>query len=105
MNYWKQLTHVMKYWRAEEDPNATLPKNFISGFLEVCQVHNPVIMPANRGLGSKLGSLRHPKVHTVHSSIHASQRHRNAGMISKKTVNPKFVMQRRNFERNCPVPL
>ncbi|KAJ9502114.1 hypothetical protein H2202_002178 [Exophiala xenobiotica] len=27
-------THVMKYWRAEEDENARLPKNFISGFLE-----------------------------------------------------------------------
>jgi NADH dehydrogenase (ubiquinone) 1 alpha subcomplex subunit 6 len=35
LNYWKQLSHVMKYFRKEEDPNATLPKNFISGFLEV----------------------------------------------------------------------
>jgi NADH dehydrogenase (ubiquinone) 1 alpha subcomplex subunit 6 len=25
----------MKYFRAEEDPTARLPKNFISGFLEV----------------------------------------------------------------------
>ncbi len=30
-------THVMKYWRKEEDPNSHLPKNFISGFLEVSQ--------------------------------------------------------------------
>lgn len=35
MNYWKQLNHVMKYFRAEEDPKMALPKNFISGFLEV----------------------------------------------------------------------
>jgi hypothetical protein len=35
LNFWKQLEHVMKYFRAEEDPTARLPKNFISGFLEV----------------------------------------------------------------------
>jgi len=35
MNYWKQLTHVLKYFRAEEDPKARLPANFIQGFLEV----------------------------------------------------------------------
>ncbi|KAI9836970.1 MAG: hypothetical protein M1838_004911 [Thelocarpon superellum] len=34
LNYWKQLSHVLKYFRAEEDPNARLPKNFMSGFLE-----------------------------------------------------------------------
>ncbi|KAK2782746.1 hypothetical protein FQN52_004650 [Onygenales sp. PD_12] len=34
LNYWKQLSHVMKYFRAEEDPTAKLPKNFMSGFLE-----------------------------------------------------------------------
>ena len=35
LNFWKQLTHVLKYFRAEEDPKAALPKNFIQGFLEV----------------------------------------------------------------------
>ncbi|KAK5093717.1 hypothetical protein LTR70_005716 [Exophiala xenobiotica] len=34
LNYWKQLTHIMKYFRPEEDANARLPRNFISGFLE-----------------------------------------------------------------------
>ncbi|KAJ9643074.1 hypothetical protein H2201_004879 [Coniosporium apollinis] len=34
LNYWKQLTHVLKYFRAEEDPKARLPQNFINGFLE-----------------------------------------------------------------------
>ncbi|KAF7502258.1 hypothetical protein GJ744_006293 [Endocarpon pusillum] len=34
MNYWKQLSHVMKYFTAEENPRARLPKDFISGFLE-----------------------------------------------------------------------
>ncbi|RMZ80137.1 hypothetical protein DV736_g6672, partial [Chaetothyriales sp. CBS 134916] len=34
LNFWKQLSQVMKYFRKEEDPNAHLPKNFLSGFLE-----------------------------------------------------------------------
>jgi len=34
MNFWKQLSHVMKYFRTENDPSARLPKNFLSGFLE-----------------------------------------------------------------------
>ncbi|TPX24686.1 hypothetical protein DIZ76_010120 [Coccidioides immitis] len=33
LNYWKQLSHVMKYFRVEEDPTAKLPKNFMQGFL------------------------------------------------------------------------
>lgn len=35
LNFWKQLPHVMKYFRIDEDPKARLPQNFISGFLEV----------------------------------------------------------------------
>ncbi|KAF7674021.1 hypothetical protein GT037_007787 [Alternaria burnsii] len=35
LNFWKQLSHVLKYFRAEEDPKARLPNNFIHGFLEV----------------------------------------------------------------------
>jgi NADH dehydrogenase (ubiquinone) 1 alpha subcomplex subunit 6 len=34
LNYWKQLTHVLKYFRAEEDPKARLPKTFIQSFIE-----------------------------------------------------------------------
>ncbi|RMZ83766.1 hypothetical protein DV738_g1049, partial [Chaetothyriales sp. CBS 135597] len=34
LNFWKQLSQVMKYFRQEEDPNAHLPKNFLQGFLE-----------------------------------------------------------------------
>ncbi|KAK1149893.1 hypothetical protein N8T08_003449 [Aspergillus melleus] len=34
LNFWKQLSHVMKYFRPEEEPGARLPPNFISGFLE-----------------------------------------------------------------------
>ncbi|KAI7519798.1 hypothetical protein KC331_g20524 [Hortaea werneckii] len=34
LNFWKQLTHVLKYFRTEEDPKAKLPKNFIQGFIE-----------------------------------------------------------------------
>jgi len=34
LNYWKQLPHILKYFRAEEDPNARRPQNFITGFLE-----------------------------------------------------------------------
>lgn len=35
LNYWKQLPHILKYFRAEEDPNARRPQNFMTGFLEV----------------------------------------------------------------------
>ena len=35
LNFWKQLSQVMKYFRKEEDPTARLPKNFMQGFLEV----------------------------------------------------------------------
>ncbi|KAI9818515.1 MAG: hypothetical protein M1827_000574 [Pycnora praestabilis] len=34
MNFWKQLPHVLKYFRADEDPSARLPRDFMSGFLE-----------------------------------------------------------------------
>ncbi len=29
------MTHVLKYFRTEEEPKAALPKNFIGGFLAV----------------------------------------------------------------------
>lgn len=51
LNYWKQLTHVLKYFRAEEDPKARLPKTFIQSFIEVCE--NVTLRPsrlANRNL-------------------------------------------------------
>lgn len=35
MNYWKQITQIMKYFRVEEDPRAHVPKDFMTGFLEV----------------------------------------------------------------------
>lgn len=35
LNYWKQISHVMKYFRAEEDPRAKVPDGFMSNFLEV----------------------------------------------------------------------
>ena len=35
LNYWKQLPHVLKYFRETEDPTARLPQNFMQGFLEV----------------------------------------------------------------------
>lgn len=44
LNYWKQLTHVLKYFRAEEDPKAKLPNNFIGGFLEVGALRSLQIM-------------------------------------------------------------
>ncbi|KAK0100062.1 hypothetical protein ONS96_008000 [Cadophora gregata f. sp. sojae] len=34
LNYWKQLPHILKYFRAEEDPTSHRPKNFMNGFLE-----------------------------------------------------------------------
>jgi NADH dehydrogenase (ubiquinone) 1 alpha subcomplex subunit 6 len=34
LNYWKQLNHVLKYFREEEDPRMKLPNNFMTAFLE-----------------------------------------------------------------------
>ncbi|RDL35053.1 NADH-ubiquinone oxidoreductase 14.8 kDa subunit [Venustampulla echinocandica] len=34
LNYWKQVPHVLKYFRAKEDLNGQLPQNFMQGFLE-----------------------------------------------------------------------
>ncbi|PSS10665.1 hypothetical protein M430DRAFT_127009 [Amorphotheca resinae ATCC 22711] len=34
LNYWKQLPHVLKYFRTEEDPKAKRPENFMHAFLE-----------------------------------------------------------------------
>lgn len=48
LNYWKQLPHLLKYFRIEEDVNAQRPQNFMAGFLEVC-----------RGFLSKTQSLTH----------------------------------------------
>jgi hypothetical protein len=48
LNYWKQTSHVLKYFRAEEEPKARLPSNFINGFLEVCDVQLGVSIHADR---------------------------------------------------------
>jgi len=34
LNYWKQLTHVLKYFRTDEDAKSQLPKTFMQGFIE-----------------------------------------------------------------------
>ncbi|KAK6349745.1 hypothetical protein TWF696_006024 [Orbilia brochopaga] len=34
MNYWKQLPHLMNYFRPEQEPNTRIPKTFMEGFLE-----------------------------------------------------------------------
>jgi NADH dehydrogenase (ubiquinone) 1 alpha subcomplex subunit 6 len=35
MNYWKQMSQIMKYFRAEEDTRADVPRDFMTSFLEV----------------------------------------------------------------------
>lgn len=56
MNYWKQVSHVLKYWRAEEDPNAKLPTNFMSGFLEVRTPYSRVFVQLLTSTGAQLDS-------------------------------------------------
>ncbi|KAF8433126.1 hypothetical protein BGX38DRAFT_1223627 [Terfezia claveryi] len=34
MNYWKQLTHIMKYFKAEENPSPKVSQGFMQNFLE-----------------------------------------------------------------------
>lgn len=71
LNYWKQLPHVLKYFRAEEDPEARLPKSFIEGFLQVhmfrlCRRRNSSLM-INR-LVAERASLAPPCTYHTHSS-------------------------------------
>jgi NADH dehydrogenase (ubiquinone) 1 alpha subcomplex subunit 6 len=35
MNYWKQLSHVLKYFTTDEPERARLPSSFMQGFMEV----------------------------------------------------------------------
>jgi hypothetical protein len=35
MNYWKQIAQLMKYFRTEEDSRSHVPRDFMTGFLEV----------------------------------------------------------------------
>ncbi len=38
LNFWKQISHVMKYFKETENPDAKLPQNFMQSFLEVRQL-------------------------------------------------------------------
>jgi hypothetical protein len=66
LNYWKQLPHILKYFRAEEDPNARRPQNFMSGFLEVslCTLYRTSIDLLTPILGQELS------VESFHNSVH-----------------------------------
>lgn len=38
LNYWKQLSHVLKYFQTDEDVKSKLPKTFMQGFIEVSRI-------------------------------------------------------------------
>ena len=50
LNYWKQLSHVLKYFKVEEDPKTKLPNNF----MHVGLIH--LILPNARIIDAR----RHP---------------------------------------------
>jgi len=56
LNYWKQIPHVMKYFRETENPTARLPQNFMQGFLEVGldSVHTTENLSDHLSLGAQL---------------------------------------------------
>ena len=56
LNFWKQIPHVMKFFREEENPDARLPADFMQGFLEVrtTNIHLPKLRMANSPLGAQL---------------------------------------------------
>ena len=56
LNFWKQIPHVMKFFRDEENPDARLPANFMQGFLEVGTTHDrlPKLKKADSALGAQL---------------------------------------------------
>lgn len=50
MNFWKQTTHVMTYFKEENFRGAKrLPSSFIEGFLEVshCVLTLPIALPCH----------------------------------------------------------
>ena len=63
LNFWKQLSHVLKYFRVEEEPKARLPANFINGFLEV------------RDLTWLTPTTSHAQVLIIHAGTQLSGRH------------------------------
>ena len=54
LNFWKQINHVMKFFREEETPDARLPANFMQGFLEVgtTNIHLTELRVADSPLGA-----------------------------------------------------
>jgi hypothetical protein len=74
LNFWKQLTHVLKYFRAEEDPKARLPKTFIAGFLEVRKTAAASMLPRFPPL--PICSIRHA-VRRANKSFFSSLQGRN----------------------------
>ena len=56
LNFWKQIPHVMKFFREEENLDARLPANFMQGFLEVgtTNIHLPKLRVADSPLGAQL---------------------------------------------------
>ena len=56
LNFWKQIPHVMKFFREEENLDARLPANFMQGFLEVgtTYIHLPKLRMADSLLGAQL---------------------------------------------------
>ncbi len=68
MNYWKQLPHVLKYFREKENPTAKLPQTFMQGFLEVCSLcpHACIFRAAKT---ARVGPQLKPtaRIHVLHS--------------------------------------
>ncbi len=41
MNFWRQTTHIMSYFKEENfRGEKSLPTSFMAGFLEVCHIHS-----------------------------------------------------------------
>ena len=80
LNYWKQLPHVLKYFRETENPTTKLPQNFMQGFLEVTETlfnHRAEqdTFADHRSSGSKLGGwflTLTPLSISVHDIVHNS---------------------------------
>lgn len=56
MNFWKQMTHVMSYFKEENfRGDKRLPSNFMEGFLEV---RFPVLRPSRDARYANMGQYR-----------------------------------------------
>jgi hypothetical protein len=90
MNYWKQLSHVLKYFTTDEPDRARLPSNFIHGFMEVCYPTDRYSAWANADEPGRDGIERE---RSLYMPVH----------IESDAISEYHFHEKRWFLRRCPL--